>query len=135
MEDTVFHKIVRGEIPCYKIYEDDNYLAFLDKFPLAYAHTLVIPKKYYKYVWDLPEDEIGEYFKVCSKIARYFQKVSGKDVVYSFILGSGVPYAHIHIIPSSPKIRERLHRFFESMAEPELEDAAAKEILGKFRVG
>ena len=134
MEDTVFHKIVRGEIPCYKIYENENYLAFLDKFPLAYGHTLVIPKKFYKYVWDVPDDEIGEYFQVCRKIAIHFRKVTEKEIAYCLILGTGVPYAHIHIIPSSLQIRTRLHSFFEATQAPELLENEAKGVLEKFSI-
>ncbi len=103
MNDCIFCKIVRREIPSFKIFEDDNYLAFLDVYPFVEAHTLVIPKKHYDLVWDLPEIEVGEYFKVCKKIANHYQNVSGNKFVYSFIHGEGVSHAHIHIVPSEDK--------------------------------
>jgi len=101
MTECVFCKIVAGEIPSYKIYEDEKYLAFLDIYPSAEGHTLVIPKKHVEWVWDLPAgrqevEELGEYFEVVGKIARHFREVS-RDIVRSNIDGWQVPHAHIHL--------------------------------------
>lgn len=99
MSDCLFCKIASGDIPSYKIYEDDNYLAFLDVFPLTKGHTLVIPKAHYKWVWDVENG--GEYFEKVQEIAKHLQNVSGEEVVYSMIHGEGVPHAHIHLFPKN----------------------------------
>ena len=97
MNNCVFCQIVAGKIPCYKIYEDDHYLAFLDIFPVTKGHTLVIPKKHYRWVWDVKD--IGSYMQVCQKIARHYQQVTGRDMVMSQIIGNEVPHPHIHLYP------------------------------------
>ena len=97
MKDCIFCRIAKGEIPCFKIYEDKDFLAFLDIAPFTEGHTLVIPKQHYRWVWDVPN--IGEYFKIVQKIAKNFQKNLGDDYVSSFIAGNDVPHAHIHILP------------------------------------
>jgi histidine triad (HIT) family protein len=94
MTECIFCKIVAGEIPSYKIYEDEKYLAFLDIYPSAEAHTLVIPKKHVDWVWD--SENLGEYFEVVGKIAKYYRKVSS-DIVRSNIDGWQVQHAHIHL--------------------------------------
>lgn len=101
MSDCIFCKIVAGELPCYKIYENDNYLAFLDIFPTTEGHTLVIPKVHATWVWDLPAGSqftpsLGSYFEVVGEIARHYREISG-DVVRSNIDGWQVPHAHIHL--------------------------------------
>lgn len=99
MEDTVFHKIVRGEIPCYKIYEDSDFLAFLDIYPKVEGHTLLIPKKYAKYVWDV--ENYCDYFEIAKKIANHFRNITKSDLVFMNVVGTDIPYAHIHILPSN----------------------------------
>jgi histidine triad (HIT) family protein len=96
--ECIFCQIAKGKMPCYKIYEDKNYLAFLDIFPLTKGHTLVIPKKHYRWVWSVKP--IGSYFEVCQKIAKHFQKVVGNNLVVSMIAGNEVPHAHIHLFPT-----------------------------------
>ena len=97
MSDCIFCKIVAGEIPSYKIYEDEKFLAFLDIMPWTEGHTLVIPKQHVEWVWDYPET--GDYFATVAKIARHLRKVS-RDVVRSNIDGWQVPHAHIHLKPT-----------------------------------
>jgi len=97
MDDCLFCKIVSGDIPSYKIYEDDDFLAFLDIFPHTEGYTLVIPKAHHRWVWDVPN--IGKYFEVCKKIANHYKKITNKDAVYGWILGEEVPHAHVRIIP------------------------------------
>jgi len=94
MTECIFCSIVAGENPSYKIYEDEKYLAFLDTYPSAEGHTLVIPKKHVEWVWDAKN--VGEYFEVVGKIARHFREVSG-EIVRSNIDGWQVPHAHIHL--------------------------------------
>ncbi len=93
--DCIFCKIVSGEAPSYKIYEDEEFYGFLSLMQIGEGYTLVIPKKHYRWVWNV--ENIGRYFEVCQKIAKHFQKVTGKDSIYSMILGEEIPHAHIRI--------------------------------------
>lgn len=119
MENCIFCQIVEGKIPCYKVYEDKNFLAFLDILPYTEGHTLVIPKKHYRWIWDVPSDKnvspnIGEYFTVCQKLARRMQKAFNNELVVTLTLGEAVPHAHIHLLPNAelakiaPPTREKL---------------------------
>jgi len=101
MKGCVFCKIATGEIPCYKIYEDKEFLAFLDINPWVEGHSLIIPKKHYHWVWDMPSDAVGRYFQVVQKIARHYQEVLGTEFVMSFIYGYDIPHAHIHLLPNA----------------------------------
>ncbi len=100
-KDCIFCKIIRGEIPSYKVYEDDKFLAFLDIFPWVEGHTLVIPKKHYRWVWDV--ENCGEYFKVTTKIANHYKKVFNTEFVMSYIYGYDVTHAHIQLFPDARK--------------------------------
>lgn len=97
MENCIFCKIVKGEIPSYKIYEDNNFYAFLDIRPLNLGHTLVIPKKHERWVWDV--DNVGDYFEVTKKIALAQKEAFNTDWVVSMIFGEEVPHAHIWLVP------------------------------------
>ncbi|OGG48392.1 hypothetical protein A3G63_02550 [Candidatus Kaiserbacteria bacterium RIFCSPLOWO2_12_FULL_52_8] len=106
MNDCIFCKIVAGEIPADKVYEDEDFLAFLDIHPASCGHTLIIPKKHYRWVWDLPADRqaspnIGAYFEVAQKIARALQKAFDQEAIWSGIKGDEVPHAHVSILPHS----------------------------------
>jgi histidine triad (HIT) family protein len=93
--DCIFCKIINKEIPAYQIYEDSNFFSFLDIRPLNRGHCLVIPKKHYRWVWDIQE----EYSAVVNKIANALKKAMGTDYVQSIVMGDEVPHAHIHLIP------------------------------------
>jgi len=97
MGECIFCKIASGKIPVFKIYEDGDYLAFLDQSPLVEGHTLVLPKAHYHWVWDVPN--IGQYFEIVKKIANHFQKKLSDDLVFCYIAGNEVPHAHIHLLP------------------------------------
>ena len=97
MKDCVFCKIARGEVPCHQVYEDEKFLAFLDINPRNPGHTLVIPKKHFRWVWDVPY--LGEYFETVGKIARAIKRALNTDWVISLILGEEVPHAHIWLVP------------------------------------
>lgn len=96
--DCIFCKIAKKEIPSYFIFEDENFFAFLDIRPLNKGHTLVIPKKHYRWVWDIEE----EYSKVVNKIANALKKAFDIDYVQSIVMGDEVEHAHIHLIPRFP---------------------------------
>jgi histidine triad (HIT) family protein len=99
MSDCVFCKIVAGEIPSHKVYEDQDFLAFLDIHPQSPGHVQVIPKTHYRYVWDVPN--VGAYFEVARKIAKAQQTAFGTDWVLSKVIGDEVPHAHIWVFPNS----------------------------------
>ena len=98
-DNCIFCKIVAGEIPCHKIYEDEQYLAFLDINPTSPGHTQVIPKVHFRWVWDTPNT--GEYFEVAKKIALAQKKAFDTDFVLSKIVGDEVPHAHIWVFPNN----------------------------------
>lgn len=96
-KDCVFCKIIKGEIPCYKVYEDDNFLAFLDIKPINEGHTLIIPKKHFCWVWDV-EDFCG-YWEFARKVAKRLINNLSAEMVNFVTLGEAVHHAHIHIVP------------------------------------
>jgi histidine triad (HIT) family protein len=96
---SIFSKIVSGEIPCYKIAEDEKHLAFLDIQPLKEGHTLVIPKKEIDYIFDIEDEEIASLIKFAKKVARGIKKVIPCEKIGMTVIGLEVPHAHIHLIP------------------------------------
>lgn len=96
---TIFSKIVAGEIPSYKIAEDENYYAFLDISPLQKGHTLVIPKRETDYFFDLSDEEIAGMQVFAKKVATAIKKAIPCVKVGQCVLGLEVPHAHIHLIP------------------------------------
>lgn len=96
---TIFSKIISGEIPSYKIAEDDKHYAFLDIRPLAVGHTLVVPKKEVDYVFDLSDAELGELVVFAKKIALAMDSVIDCKRIGLTIVGLEVPHTHIHLIP------------------------------------
>lgn len=96
---TIFSKIISGEIPSYKIYEDENFLAFLDVFPLVKGHTLVIPKKETDYLFDINDDELSQMIIFSKKVALALGKAIPCIKVGVSVLGLEVAHAHIHLIP------------------------------------
>lgn len=96
---TIFSKIIAGEIPCYKVAEDDRFFAFLDINPLAKGHTLVVPKKEVDYIFDLDDDTLREMSVFAKRVASRIKEWSGCRKVAVVVLGLEVPHAHIHLIP------------------------------------
>lgn len=96
---TVFSKIVAGEIPSYKVAEDENYYAFLDINPLAKGHTLVIPKKEVDYIFDLDDETLAGLTLFAKKVAHKIKSKIECRKVAMVVLGLEVPHAHIHLIP------------------------------------
>ena len=96
--DCIFCKIVKGEIPAYKVCENDNFLAFLSINPLSPGHTLVIPKIHHRWVWDVLESE--KYFEIVKKIALAQRKAFNTESIWAHVEGSEVPHAHIWVYPN-----------------------------------
>ncbi|MEN8115576.1 MAG: HIT family protein [Bacteroidota bacterium] len=95
----IFTKIVNGEIPAYKVAEDENYFAFLDIFPVAKGHTLVIPKKEVDYLFDLDDETYAGLQLFAKKVAKGLKKAIPCEKVGVLVLGLEVPHAHIHLVP------------------------------------
>lgn len=101
MNNCLFCKIVKSELPCYKVYEDKNYLAFLDINPASKGHTLVIPKKHYQWVYEV--ENFGDYWETALKVTKKIQRALKPIFISYFTHGILVPHAHIHIIPRYDK--------------------------------
>jgi histidine triad (HIT) family protein len=99
--DCIFCKIIKGEIPSHKVYEDENFLAFLDINPESPGHTQVVPKKHCQFVWDVPD--IGQYFEVVRKIALAQKKAFNQEFIFSKVVGADVPHAHVWVFPYPEK--------------------------------
>ena len=96
---SIFSKIIKNEIPSFKILEDKNHLAFLDVFPLKKGHTLVIPKQEIDYIFDIERDEYLELWSFAKKISIAMKKVLKCKRIAVVVIGLEVPHAHIHLIP------------------------------------
>ncbi len=96
---SIFTKIVNGEIPCHKIAETDDYLAFLDVFPIVKGHTLVIPKKEVDYLYDLEDDLLAGLMLFSKEIAKAVKAVMPCNRIGVAVVGLEVPHAHVHLIP------------------------------------
>ncbi|MDB5159857.1 MAG: hypothetical protein JWO99_120 [Candidatus Saccharibacteria bacterium] len=99
MQDSIFTKIIRGEIPSHKIYEDEDVIAFLDIHPVTPGHTLVVPKKQVEFVWDLDAETYAKLTVATKKIALHLRETLDAEYIGSQIIGVDVPHAHIHLIP------------------------------------
>ena len=128
---SIFSKIVRGDIPSYKIAEDEHYLAFLDVFPLAVGHVLVIPKNETDYIFELNDQEYQGLWLFAKKISKAIEKTIPCKRVGIAVIGLEVPHAHIHLIPletvedinfSKPKLK----------LDPDMLKGIAEKIISGF---
>ena len=95
---SIFTKIINGEIPCYKIYEDDKTFAFLDIHPETKGHTLVIPKKEVDKIYDLPDEDYQALMRTVKKLSQHMEQVLGARTLWK-VVGTDVPHAHVHLMP------------------------------------
>ena len=123
---TIFSKIIRGEIPCYKIAETANYLAFLDVFPLAKGHTLVIPKKETDYIFDIADEEFSGLHLFSKKVAKAIEKAIPCKRIGVAVIGLEVPHAHIHLIPLQNVSDINFSRPKLNFPKEEMEEVAKK---------
>ena len=114
MPDSIFTKIIKGEIPCYKIAEDDRFIAFLDVFPIKKGHTLVVPKAQIDYLFDLDDSLLSDLMLFAKKVAQKMERAIPCERIGVAVIGLEVPHAHIHLVPldtvgdidfGQPKIR------------------------------
>ncbi len=99
MIPSLFSKIVNGDIPAYRVAEDEFHLAFLDIYPLAYGHVLVIPKKQIDYIFDMDYDEYLSLFRFAKKVAKAMDDVIFCERIGIAVIGLEVPHVHIHLVP------------------------------------
>lgn len=122
MPDSIFTKIVKGELPCHKIYEDELTMAFLDIHPLTEGHTLIISKKQVEFVWDLPAEDYGAVMEATKKIALRLRDILGAKYISERIVGVDVPHAHVQLIPFEDVSQLQAHQDMDS--EPNHEELA-----------
>lgn len=98
-EPTLFTRIITGEIPSHKVYEDDLTLAFMDIHPVAEGHVLVISKAQVEFVWDLEPADYDALMRTVQKVGRRLREVIGTPYVGEMVIGVDVPHAHVHVVP------------------------------------
>lgn len=98
-EPSIFTRIINGEIPAYKIYEDDRVIAFLDLHPQNPGHTLVVPKVQVDHIWDLSDIDYDYLWQVVRKLGNHIRKVIDSPRVGIVVEGFGVPHTHVHLVP------------------------------------
>ena len=123
---SIFSKIVKGEIPCYRIAETENHLAFLDVFPLAKGHTLVIPKKETDYIFDIEDKEFVKLHLFSKKVAKAIEQAIPCKRIGVAVIGLEVPHAHIHLIPLNNVSDINFSRPKLNLSKEELEETAKK---------
>ena len=133
MEDSIYTKIIKGEVPSHKVYEDDMTLAFLDIDPLLPGHVLVVPKLQVDHIEDLPDDYYQALFATVKKVSKRVQNVLETKRAIIMVMGYEVPHAHVHVLPANDgrdfyqATADRLHRIKENGAvtEPNHSELAA----------
>lgn len=98
---TLFTRIVQGEIPSHRLYEDDKHYAFLDINPIQRGHAMVIPKREVDYLFDLPPDELADLWKAAQTVAAALKEATGCARIITLVVGYEVPHAHVHLIPTN----------------------------------
>ena len=123
---TIFSKIIAGEIPCYKVAENDRYFAFLDINPLAKGHTLVVPKCEVDYLFDLDDDTLAGMSIFAKEVATKIRSFSGCKKVAMVVLGLEVPHAHIHLVPINSESDVDFHGKKLQLTPEEFAEIASK---------
>jgi len=126
MVDSIFTKIIKGEIPCHKVYEDDKTLAFLDIAPYSYGHTLIIPKDQTDHLWDL-DDELYVYvMKIAKKVAQRQRQILKPKRVGVVVEGFAVAHAHVHVFPMEGGLEYTLKNQVAKPTQAQLAEMAKK---------
>lgn len=122
---TIFSKIIKGEIPCYKVAGNDRFFAFLDIRPMTKGHTLVVPVSEVDYLFDLPDDELADMMVFAKKVATAIREVVPCKRVGIAVLGMEVPHAHIHLVPLNKESDLSFQRSPVELTAKEMEEIAA----------
>ncbi len=128
---TIFSRIINGEIPCYKIAEDDHFFAFLDINPVNWGHTLVVPKHEEDYIFDLDDDELAAMTLFAKRVAKAIKEAIPCKKVGVTVLGLEVPHAHIHLVPLKCEGDMDFHKKI-SDPDPEKMKQIAAAVSSKF---
>ena len=123
---SIFSKIIAGEIPCYKIAENDNYIAFLDVFPLKKGHTLVVPKKEVDYIFDLDSETYVGLMDFSHKVAIALKKAIPCNRIGVTVIGLEVPHAHVHLVPINATNDMNFNNQKLELSKDEFEQIASK---------
>lgn len=123
MQESIFTKIIKGEIPSHKIYEDDQTFAFLDIHPVTPGHTLVIPKKQVEFLWDLDDETYRAVMATSKKVALRLRDVLAVPYVGVQVVGVDVPHTHVHLIPFNNAAE--YHQRADMSAEPDHAELAS----------
>lgn len=136
MDNCLFCKIVSGEIPAYKIYEDDDFLAFLDIAQFTDGHTIIIPKKHFRFIWDI--ENVGAFYEFAVKVANHYRGL-GYEFVDSASFGRLIPHAHYHLVPNKEDGND-WDRALDGIGDLQkdlsrrLQPEKAQEVLAKFKL-
>lgn len=125
MDDCIFCKIVKKEIPCAPIYEDENFLALLDINPVSDGHLLIIPKKHIMWMQEVDDETVGKIFKVAKKLMLAIKNGIGCDYVQLSVGGTDVPHFHVHLIP------RYLNDGFSKFPTKKYKDGESSEVIKK----
>ena len=123
---TIFTRIIKGEIPCYRIAEDENYFAFLDINPLHEGHTLVVPKAETDYIFDLDDNTLSGLMLFSARIARAIEKVVECNRIGVAVIGLEVPHVHVHLVPMNTMDDINFMRPKLKFSQEEFEEIAEK---------
>lgn len=129
---TIFSRIIAGEIPCYKVAEDDSFFAFLDINPVNWGHTLVVPKKETDYIFDIDDEELAGMSVFAKRVAKAIREAIPCRKVGVAVLGLEVPHAHIHLIPINEEGDMDFHKKI-SNSDPAKMEEIAKSIASNFK--
>lgn len=122
---SIFTKIVNGEIPCYKVAENDDFLAFLDVQPIIKGHTLVIPKKEIDYIFDIEDELLSDFIVFAKSVAKKMDKVFDCNRIGMTVVGLEVPHAHIHLMPINSITDMDFNKSKLSLSPEEMAEIAA----------
>jgi histidine triad (HIT) family protein len=127
MQDSIFTKIIKGEIPCHKVYEDALTFAFLDIHPAVEGHVLVIPKRQVEFLWDLDDADYNAVMATSKKLALHLRTVMNVPYVGVKVVGVDVPHAHVHLLPFTTSDEYSRHGDMDAEADhAKLAELAAK---------
>ena len=128
---TIFSRIIQGEIPCYKIAENDEFFAFLDVNPIQKGHTLVVPKEEISYIFDINDDKLGRYMAFAKKVAAAIKEAIPCVKVGIAVVGLEVPHSHIHLVPLN-NVNDMQFEHKLTLPKEEMEQIREK-IVSKFK--
>lgn len=124
--ETIFTRIIKGEIPCYKIAEDEKFFAFLDISPLKEGHTLVVPKKHSSYIFDMEDQELAEMMVFAKKVAKAIEKTVPCLRIGVAVIGLEVPHTHIHLVPLQEENDLNFRKERPVISKEKMQEIAAK---------